>query len=345
MAVLVSSLAAIPALADAAQPQAARVGYVWDARYKQHDTGRGHPERAERLGAIERAITAAGLKPRLQQIPPRVCAEKWLLAAHGADYLKLVREAVAQGRSNLPTGDTLISAGSLDAALLAAGGVLAACDAVISGQVQSAFCAVRPPGHHASADRGMGFCVFNNVAIAARYLQQQYGLERILILDWDVHHGNGTYDILKQDQHVFQFHLHQSPLYPGTGRAEETGEGQGKGFTLNNPLPAGAGLKEILPLFQKKLLPAMETFKPQFILISAGFDAHEADPLGGLKLTTADYAKLTEVVCDLAERYGGGRIISVLEGGYDLTALGESVAAHLRVLIARAKQTTATTNR
>ncbi len=326
-------------LAGATPPSTGRVGLVCDARYQQHDTGPGHPESAARLDAIDRALAAAGLKPRLQLLPPRVCEEKWILAAHGADYLQLVKEAVAQGRSSLPTGDTPISAGSLDAARLAAGGVLAACDAVISGRVQSAFCAVRPPGHHATANRGMGFCVFNNVAIAARYLRQQHGLERILIVDWDVHHGNGTYDIFKQDPHVFQFHLHQSPLYPGTGRREEQGEGPGKGFTINNPLPAGAGLKEILPLFKEKLLPAMASFKPQFILISAGFDAHEADPLGGLKLTTADYARLTHLVCDLAERHAHGRVVAVLEGGYNLTALGASVAAHLQALADRAEKT------
>lgn len=338
MAVLVSGLGGTPATADAAPPAAVRVGYVWDARFKQHDTGPGHPERAERLDAIDRAVTAAGLKPRLKPIPPRVCEEWWLLTAHGADYFKLAKAAITGGQTSLPTGDTTVSAASFDTALLAAGGVLAACDAVLSGQVQSAFCAVRPPGHHAMANRGMGFCIFNNVAIAARYLHLQHGIQRILIVDWDVHHGNGTYDILKQDPHVFQFHLHQSSLYPGTGRVEETGEGPGKGFTINNPLPVGAGFKEILPLFQKKLLPAMDTFQPQFILISAGFDAHAADPLGGLKLTSADYAKLTELVCGLADKHCNSRIVSVLEGGYNLTALGESVVAHMQVLADRAEK-------
>jgi acetoin utilization deacetylase AcuC-like enzyme len=332
---LAAGLACTPGAAAAA-PEGARVGYVWDARFKQHDTGKGHPESAERLDAIDRAVASSSLKQRLTRIPPRMCAERWLLAAHGADYLKLAQAAIGSGQTVLPTGDTTVSAASFDTAGLAAGSVLAACDAVLSGQVQSAFCAVRPPGHHATTNRGMGFCMFNNVAIAARYLRLQHGIQRILIVDWDVHHGNGTYAILKQDPHVFQFHLHQSPLYPGTGRIEEQGEGPGKGFTINNPLPAGAGINEILPLFQKKLLPAMETFRPQFILISAGFDAHQADPLGGLKLTTADYARLTGLVCDLAERHCGGRIVSVLEGGYNLTALGDSVVAHLQVLADRA---------
>ncbi len=260
------------------------------------------------------------------------------MAAHAADYLQLVKATASSGQTVLPTGDTKVSSASFDTARLAAGSVLAACDAVISGQVRSAFCAVRPPGHHATTNRGMGFCLFNNVAIAARYLRLQHGIQRILIVDWDVHHGNGTYDILKQDPHVFQFHLHQSPLYPGTGRVEEQGEGSGTGFTINNPLPAGAGIKEMLPLFQKKLWPAMESFRPQFILISAGFDAHQADPVGGLKLTTADYARLTELVCDLAERHCAGRIVSALEGGYNLTALGDSVVAHLQVLADRAEK-------
>lgn len=341
LAMLLSLVAApanaAPSPPAAAPPARARTGYLWDARFKRHDTGPGHPERPERLDAIHAAVSAAGLLPLLEPLEPRPVTDEWLLAAHTPAYLRIVEDAVASGLTTLPTGDTRIGPESLAAARLAAGGVLAACDAVVSGRVANAFCAVRPPGHHATAARGMGFCVFSNVAIAARYLTRHHGIARLLIVDWDVHHGNGTYDILKDDPHVFQFHLHQDGIYPGTGRADETGEGAAKGLTLNLPIPRGTSGDTFARLFAERLAPAMETFKPAFILISAGFDAHRDDPIGGLALTADDFARLTHLLCDIADRHCGGRIVSVLEGGYNLPALGDSAAAHLRVLSERAR--------
>ena len=322
-----------PAPAD---DEPARLGYLWDARFKGHVPGEGHPESPARLDAVQSAVARSSLDRRVKPIVPRLCEDRWVLAVHGEDYLAIVNDTIARGQSMLPTGDTQVSAESMFAARLAAGGVLEACDSVMSGDVANAFCAVRPPGHHATSDRGMGFCILNNLAIAARYLRLRHGVQRILIVDWDVHHGNGTYDIFKDDPHVFQFHLHQEGIYPGTGGVEDVGEGAGKGLTINNPLPAGAGIEEFTRLFARKLLPAMEVFRPRFILISAGFDAHRDDPLGGLALTADDYARLTHVLCDIADLYCDGRIVSVLEGGYNLAALGESVVAHMRVLAERA---------
>jgi acetoin utilization deacetylase AcuC-like enzyme len=224
---------------------------------------------------------------------------------------------------------------SLAAAETAIATVLTAVDGVIAGRHASAFCAVRPPGHHAEADRAMGFCLFNNVAVAARYAQKKHGLSRVLIVDWDVHHGNGTQNIFYDDPTVFYFSTHQYPFYPATGSTAEEGAGLGEGTTLNCPLPAGAGDREILDRFENKLLPAADAFKPEFIFISAGFDAHEEDPLAGLRVTEKGYARLTGFVKDLAARHAGGRIVSALEGGYNLAALGRSVEAHLRVLSGR----------
>ena len=205
-------------------------------------------------------------------------------------------------------------------------------DAVVDRKAANAFCAVRPPGHHATPDRGMGFCLFNNVAIAARYAQKKYGIARVAIVDWDVHHGNGTQDIFYSDGSVFYFSTHQSPWYPGTGAANETGEGKGKGATLNCPFPAGSGTKEILGAFQGKLIPAMRDFKPELVLLSAGFDSRLGDPLGQFTLSDADFADLTTLMLDVAHQYAGGRLVSVLEGGYSLTGLASASAAHVEAL-------------
>ena len=213
------------------------------------------------------------------------------------------------------------------------GAVTQAVDRIIDDTLDAAFCAVRPPGHHALADRAMGFCLFNNVAIGARYAQQRHALSRILIVDWDVHHGNGTQAIFYDDPSVLYFSTHQYPFYPGTGARAETGRGAGAGFTINVPLPAGAGDAELIRAFQEELLPRALTFKPQLILISAGFDAHRDDPLAGLAVTEAGYAELTRIVRGIAEACCRGRIVSVLEGGYNLLALGRSVEAHLRTLL------------
>jgi len=229
--------------------------------------------------------------------------------------------------------DTAMSPGSLAAAYLAAGGVLAGVDAIMTKQVDHVFCAVRPPGHHAEAGRAMGFCLFNNVAIAARYVQKKYDLTRVLIVDWDVHHGNGTQHSFEDDPSILFFSTHQYPHYPGTGRASERGKGAGEGFTINVPMEAGEGDNEYRAVFHKALVPAADDFRPEFVIISAGFDAHRDDPLANMGLTEEGYADLTGIVAGIAKRHAQRRILSSLEGGYNLRALAASVDAHIRALV------------
>jgi acetoin utilization deacetylase AcuC-like enzyme len=309
------------------------VGLVYDARYKEHLTGAGHPERPARLDAIHRALQEAALLPKLVKIAPRRCPREQLLACHTERYLDTVERDIQHGAGQLSTGDTEVCPTSLEIAELAAGGVLAAVDAVCQGEVRRAFCAVRPPGHHATPDRGMGFCLFNNVAIGARYAQMQYGVARVLIADWDVHHGNGTQDIFYEDGSVFFFSTHQSPWYPGTGQAHETGRGAGLGSTLNQPLPAGSGRDEVVGAFTRYLVPAAAQFQPDLVLISAGFDSRRGDPLGQFLLQDEDFAELTGIMRGVASEYAQGRLISVLEGGYHLDGLGKAVAAHVTALL------------
>jgi acetoin utilization deacetylase AcuC-like enzyme len=229
--------------------------------------------------------------------------------------------------------DTPVSAESYRVALAAVGGVLATVDAVMEGKIRNAFCAIRPPGHHALKDRAMGFCLFNNVAIAARYLQKKHKLERILIVDWDVHHGNGTQAAFDGDATVFYFSVHQHAFYPGTGTAEETGAGKAVGTKLNVPLPAGSGDAEYKRAFEEKLRPAARAFRPDFVLVSAGFDAHEGDRLGRMKVTTQGYAELARIVKSIAEMCCQGRLVLLLEGGYTLDNLASASEAVIRVLM------------
>jgi acetoin utilization deacetylase AcuC-like enzyme len=228
--------------------------------------------------------------------------------------------------------DTAVCPESERIARLAAGGLCDLVEEVVRGKVSRGFAAVRPPGHHAERSLSMGFCIYNNVAVAARALQRRHGIERVLIVDWDVHHGNGTQHTFEDDPGVLFFSVHQMPLYPGTGAAAETGTAAGRGATVNRPLPPGAGDDAFLEVLKGDLASAADGFRPEFVLVSAGFDAHEADPLGGLRVTTEAYAEATRVVCDLADRHAGGRLVAVLEGGYDLAALADSVEAHVRVL-------------
>jgi acetoin utilization deacetylase AcuC-like enzyme len=253
---------------------------------------------------------------------------------HDRAYIDLVTRELTNvtGAKELSTGDTEVTADSLAAARAAVGGVLNAVDSVMSGRSKNAFCAVRPPGHHATRNRGMGFCIFNNVAIAARYLQKMHGIRRVLIVDFDYHHGNGTQDIFYEDDSVFYFSTHHYGAYPGTGSAAETGAGKGVGTTLNVPLPPGAGDAQIVAAFEQKLVPAARRFKPDFILISAGFDGMRNDVLGRFDITPAGYAAITRIVVRLANELCEGRIVSVLEGGYRLDGLAESVAAHVKTL-------------
>src|SRR5713226_5516890 len=297
--------------------QARQTGLLFDEVYLGHLAGNtGHPERPERLTAIRDGLEKAGLLKTLYRIAPRRVTDEELQLVHKPSYVALVRRELSnlQGLRELSTGDTLASPGSLQAAEFAAGGVLNVIDAVMAGKVRNAFAAVRPPGHHATPDRGMGFCIFNNVAIAARYLQKKHGIGRVLIVDWDYHHGNGTQDIFYNDGSVFYFSTHHYGAYPGTGSAAETGAGPGAGKILNVPMPPGAGDAEFLQAYETKLVPAARQFKPDFILVSAGFDSMRNDLLGQFNITPQGYAAMTRVVMKLADEFSHGRVVSVLEG-------------------------------
>ncbi len=307
--------------------------FVADPRCKAHDPGAGHPEQVKRFDAVLAGLTAAGWVEKMKRLDPIALEFDELALTHDRNYLRLAEEEIHHGRPDLSTGDTTVCQESWDAAVLAAGSVAAAVDAVIGGDAANAFCLVRPPGHHATANRGMGFCVLNNIAIAARRARRRHSLDRVLIIDWDVHHGNGTQDIFYADDSVFFFSTHQHPWYPGTGMEHETGRGQGTGFTLNCPLPAGSGRAEILGAMEKKLRPAMDTFRPELILISAGFDSRAGDPLGQFRLTDADFAEMTQFVLALADRFAEGRVVSVLEGGYHLGGLASATTAHVAELV------------
>ncbi len=304
-----------------------------DAVYKQHDPGTGHPEQPARYDAVTRAIEGTGLLPKLQRVEVRVASEDEIALVHGREYIATVKRDIAAGAHELSTGDTNVGRQSLKVAVRAVGGVLNAVDAVVAGKAANAFCAVRPPGHHARPDQGMGFCIFNNIAIAARYAQRKYGLAKVMIADWDVHHGNGTQDTFYRDGSVFFMSTHQSPWYPGTGAAEETGEGNGKGCTLNFPFPAGAGRGEIVGAFRENLRRAADAFKPELVMISAGFDSREGDPLGRFKLSDGDFTDLTKIMLEIAGTHAQGRLLSLLEGGYSLSGLEAAAGAHVRALV------------
>jgi len=314
-------------------PDALPTALVADVHCKEHDTGRGHPERSERFDAVVRGLEGAGLMSRLHRLEPRAVTADDLLLAHTAPYLQTAEKEIAGGADQLSTGDTSVSAHSWTAAKRAVGSALAATEAVVAGKAKTAFCVVRPPGHHASAARGMGFCVLNNVALAARFAQRRLGIGKVLIIDWDVHHGNGTQDIFYEDGSVLFFSTHQSPWYPGTGHAAETGSGAGKGTTLNCPLPAGSGHGEIFQAFESKLLSAADAFRPELVLISAGFDSRIDDPLGQFTLGDGDFGELTKLVRGIADRHANGRVVSLLEGGYNLAGLASAAAAHVEALL------------
>ena len=306
---------------------------IADPICKRHETGRGHPESPRRFDAVLGALEAGGLAAKMTRLEPRSVVREDLLLVHTQEYLSLAEGEIRSGEIQLSTGDTVISEHSWASAMAAAGSAMAAVDAVVGGHAANAFCVVRPPGHHASVDFGMGFCVINNVALAARHAQRRHGLARALIVDWDVHHGDGTQDIFYADGSVLFFSTHQSPWYPGTGRTDETGTGAGLGTTINCPLPAGSGRAGILAAFEEKLLPAAEKFRPELVLISAGFDSRLGDPLGQFLLNDEDFADLTRLVRGIADRHAGGRIVSLLEGGYNLAGLASAATAHAGALV------------
>ena len=313
--------------------QQSGTGYLWDSVYLEHDTGPGHPERPERLDAIDARLRSAEWYPLLHRLDPREAEVYELELVHEPEYVDLVRREVEMGRRELSTGDTVISPASYRVALATVGGILDAVDAVMAGQAKNAFCAVRPPSHHATPNRGMGFCVFNGVAIAARYAQTRHGIERVLIADWDVHHGNGTQDTFYTDGTVFYMSTHQAPFYPGTGFRSETGEGAGAGLTMNRPFRAGAGDAEIVGAFRNDLLPAAREFRPDLVLVSAGFDSRVDDLLGGFRVTDDGFRELTRIMLEIADIAGDGRLVSVLEGGYNLEGLAAGVYAHVDELV------------
>jgi len=296
-----------------------------------HDMGAGHPESPARLTSILAALKAPEFAELDWAEAPPATFEQ-IMRAHPPAFIEGVLAAVPAAGLVALDADTILSPGSGVAALCAAGALTTAVDAVARGEIANAFCAVRPPGHHAEASIAMGFCIFNNVAIGARYVQRKYGVRRVLIVDWDYHHGNGTQEAFYQDGSVFYFSTHHYGAYPGTGSAEETGAGKGAGKILNVPLPPGASDAQIVEAFQTKLVPAARNFKPDFILISAGFDGMQNDLLGVFNITPAGFAAITRIVVELSKELCRGRIVSVLEGGYRLDGLAESVLAHVQVL-------------
>ena len=303
--------------------------------YQKHRTGFGHPECPERAFCIDEALKKAGLFLPHHALALRAAKEEEVLLCHTKEYVDLVKKEVelcGRGLRLLSTGDAVISSDSCDVATYAVGAVLQACDAVMEKKAKNAFCIVRPPGHHATATHGMGFCIFNNVAIGARYVQRRYKLKRVLIIDWDVHHGNGTQDIFDADPSVFYFSTHQAGIYPGTGKSSDCGLKMAQGTKMNYPIPAGPNSKEAIFKAFSELLASMEKFHPDFVFISCGFDAHQEDPLGGFNLTDSDFYDLTLIVKKIAEKYAEGRLVSVLEGGYNLNAIARASVEHVRAL-------------
>ena len=317
---------------------------VYDPIFLEHITPPQHPERPQRLEMAVKILEAMGWLERdgLVQLAPRAATEDELAAVHEREYIRRVQAAAAEVAREEQQGgrktrffatDTYISAQSYAAAVKAAGAPLTAIDAIMRGEVDNAYCLVRPPGHHALSDEAMGFCLFNNVAVAARYAIDRHGLERVMIIDYDVHHGNSTQEMFYDDPRVLYFSTHQAPFYPGTGLSDECGEGAGLGTTINVPLPATTGYETYEPVFRQVMAPAAERFNPQLILVSAGFDAHWNDPLGQMNLSTVDFAHLNGIIIELAQYLCNGRLVMVQEGGYNLDAMGCCVATSLNWLL------------
>jgi acetoin utilization deacetylase AcuC-like enzyme len=306
-------------------------GYVYDPLYLEHNRV-GHVECRERLETTMQVLRERGLLERMVEVRPTQVSMDHLLAIHHEHYVKLVREVSERGGGHLDP-DTYVNDRSFDVALLAAGGLLNLVDAIVSGEVANGFALVRPPGHHALRGRGMGFCLFNNIAVASAYALQHGGLSRVLIVDFDLHHGNGTQEIFYDTSQVLYFSTHQYPYYPGSGHWSEIGEGDGQGYTVNVPLPAGVGDEGYERVFDEILYPLAERYRPEIILVSVGYDAHWADPLGMMSLSTTGYAHLTRTLNEMAEELCDGRLAFTLEGGYDLRATSCSIAATLQALI------------
>lgn len=310
-------------------------GFIYSPRFLEHDTGPGHPERADRLRAVVDRLHTYHLWEELTHLPFDEAPREWVERVHDPRYVERVRMACEAGESHIDSRDSVICPASYDVAMLAAGGVIAAADAVASGRVHNAFCATRPPGHHAERDRSMGFCLFNNVAIAAEYLIQNHGMQRVAIIDFDVHHGNGTQHIFEDRCDVLYISLHEHPahLYPGTGFTHERGFAGGETCTLNIPFEPGADDGMYRRAMLELVTPAIEKQRPDVLLISAGFDAVAGDPLAHMRVAPEGFRWMTQHLRRLAESMCNGRIVSVLEGGYDLKLLAECVSLHLLALL------------
>ncbi len=304
---------------------------IYDKKFLLHEPQFYHPENASRLTAVLEHLADNGLLNDVEILSPEIADEKYLLKVHSEEHLYYVRDSIFEGDKFLDAGDTYIVKDSWIAALLAAGSGITAVDLVAGNRAGNVFCLVRPPGHHAGISSPMGFCLFNNIAVAAGYAIAKYNLHRIAIVDWDVHHGNGTQEIFYDSDNVFYISLHQYPFYPGTGAVDENGDGAGFGYNMNFPLPARTTGQKYIEIFDKYILNELKNYHPDIIMISAGFDAHKNDPLANMKLESTDFAKLSSRVKDLADKLNVP-IISFLEGGYDKTALAESVYEHLNVL-------------
>jgi acetoin utilization deacetylase AcuC-like enzyme len=317
---------------------------IYDPIFLEHITPRNHPDQPQRLEAAMQILEMLNWLHRdgLIQLAPRAATEDELASVHDREYIREVQDAArvtaeeeaAGGRkTRFFATDTYVSAKSYEAASKAAGATLTAIDAIMNGEAQNAYCLVRPPGHHAVHESAMGFCLFNNVAVAARYAIDHYGLERVMIIDYDVHHGNATQEMFYEDPRVLYFSVHRAPFYPGTGHSDERGEGPGLGTTINVPLPAMTGYETYEPVFRQVMAAAADRFNPQLILVSAGFDAHWADPLGGMNLSTAAFAKLMGIIIEEAKFLCNGRLVLVQEGGYNIDAMASCVATCINLLL------------
>lgn len=312
-----------------------RTGFLYDERYLLHKTGPYHPEIPERLEAILQGVSGAGLLDKLIRITAVPAEVSLIQTVHTPEYVKRFEAACRSRQQTLDSPDNQMCPETYQVALLAVGGILEAARRIMAGELDNAFCAVRPPGHHAEASRAMGFCYFNNVAVTARYLQKQWGLHRIGIVDFDVHHGNGTQHIFEDEAEVYYYSIHQHPTfaYPGTGREFEYGRGTGYGFTKNSPVLPGLSDEEWMLLIERDLFPAFADFRPEFILVSAGFDAHRDDDMSDIKLTTECYSWIMKRLVEMADQHAAGRLLSVLEGGYCLKRLPELARNHMEILL------------
>ncbi len=313
----------------------AKTGLAQDERFQKHLSGPENPERPQRLAAIADSLSKQGLCEACAPVEVAPVDMAYVTRVHDESYIERLRKACSDGLPYIDVPDSGICPETFEVAQLAAGTVIKAVEDVMAGRIDNAFCAVRPPGHHAERDRSMGFCMFNNIAIAAQHLLDSHGLSRLLILDWDVHHGNGTQHTFEKDPRVLFVSLHGHPgiVYPGTGHESECGKEAGQGYTINLPMLPPSGDAEYRRAFDDTITPAVEKFDPQFVLISAGFDAHKADPLAPLELDTSTFGWMTDELTGYARRHCDGRLVSVLEGGYDLDALAECVSLHITRLL------------